>query len=122
VAPPHYLISPRRQFDTYDPVAIKSHPGVRADLFKRPLDGALITDFFGGVAQVEVGGARAGVPSAGDHPPLPRPSPALAPALRNVSAVAAGGQPPTSARHAMGQWVAVLGLAVLMVGSAAWRM
>lgn len=33
---------------------IRSHPGVRSDLFKRPLDKTLITDFFGGVAQAEV--------------------------------------------------------------------
>ncbi|KAF8645746.1 hypothetical protein AX16_007613 [Volvariella volvacea WC 439] len=41
-------------FTFYDPVKIKSHPGVRSDLFKRPLDKTLITDFFGGVAQAEV--------------------------------------------------------------------
>ena len=33
---------------------IGSHHGVRSDLFKRPLDKTRITDFFGGVAQVEV--------------------------------------------------------------------
>lgn len=33
---------------------IGSNPGVRSDLFKRPLDKTRITDFFGGVAQVEV--------------------------------------------------------------------
>lgn len=33
---------------------ISSHPGVRSDLFTRPLDKTRITDFFGGVAQVEV--------------------------------------------------------------------
>ncbi|KAF9051757.1 peptidase C13 family-domain-containing protein [Panaeolus papilionaceus] len=31
-----------------------SHPGVRTDLFSRPLDKTRITDFFGNVAQVEV--------------------------------------------------------------------
>ncbi|TFK68327.1 hypothetical protein BDN72DRAFT_841901 [Pluteus cervinus] len=41
-------------FQSYDPVAIKSHPGVRNDLFKRPLDQVRITDFFGGVSQAEV--------------------------------------------------------------------
>ncbi|KAJ7619392.1 peptidase C13 family-domain-containing protein [Roridomyces roridus] len=44
----------RDLFDSYDPVKISSDPGVRADLFRRPLDEVLITDFFGGVAQVEV--------------------------------------------------------------------
>lgn len=43
------------QFASYDPNKINSHPGVRDDLFPRPLDKALITDFFGGVsANVEV--------------------------------------------------------------------
>ncbi|KAF5356891.1 hypothetical protein D9756_006422 [Leucocoprinus leucothites] len=41
-------------FNTYNPDKINSHPGVRSDLFRRPLDQALITDFFGGVAQAEV--------------------------------------------------------------------
>ncbi|KAJ3554968.1 hypothetical protein NP233_g12313 [Leucocoprinus birnbaumii] len=41
-------------FNTYDPDKINSHPGVRSDLFNRPLNKALITDFFGGVAQAEV--------------------------------------------------------------------
>ncbi|KAI0738307.1 peptidase C13 family-domain-containing protein [Daedaleopsis nitida] len=41
-------------FNAYDPVKIRSHPGVRSDLFRRPVRDALVTDFFGGVAQVEV--------------------------------------------------------------------
>lgn len=41
-------------FDSIDPAKINSHPGVRSDLFRRPLDKTLITDFFGGVSQVEV--------------------------------------------------------------------
>ncbi|CUA73972.1 GPI-anchor transamidase [Rhizoctonia solani] len=41
-------------FANYDPVRIKSHAGVRSDLFNRPLSAAKVTDFFGGVAQVEV--------------------------------------------------------------------
>ena len=50
---------------------IKSHPGVRSDLFKRPLDKTRITDFFGGVAHVEVmaplqGDQTASVSVAGD--------------------------------------------------------
>ena len=35
-------------------MAIRSHPGVRSDLFHRPLEQTLITDFFGGVAHAEV--------------------------------------------------------------------
>ncbi|KAI0322876.1 peptidase C13 family-domain-containing protein [Amylostereum chailletii] len=41
-------------FDSYDPVAIRSHPGIRTDLFHRDLSKTLITDFFGGVAHAEV--------------------------------------------------------------------
>ena len=33
---------------------IRSHAGVRSDLFRRPLDKTRITDFFGGVSQAEV--------------------------------------------------------------------
>ncbi|KIP06368.1 hypothetical protein PHLGIDRAFT_72809 [Phlebiopsis gigantea 11061_1 CR5-6] len=41
-------------FDTYSYEKIQSHPGVRSDLFRRPLRQTLVTDFFGGVAQAEV--------------------------------------------------------------------
>jgi phosphatidylinositol glycan class K len=41
-------------FDSYDPAAIHSTPGVRTDLYHRQLDSVRITDFFGGVAQVEL--------------------------------------------------------------------
>lgn len=40
----------------YEPEKMKSTPGVRSDLFPRPLDKALLTDFFGGVSQAEVVG------------------------------------------------------------------
>jgi len=33
---------------------MRSTPGVRSDLFSRPLDETLLTDFFGGVSQAEV--------------------------------------------------------------------
>lgn len=33
---------------------MRSTPGVRSDLFPRPPDKTLLTDFFGGVSQVEV--------------------------------------------------------------------
>ncbi|PPQ86688.1 hypothetical protein CVT25_006763 [Psilocybe cyanescens] len=42
------------QFNSFDVTKINSHPGVRSDLFNRPLEHTRITDFFGGVAQVEV--------------------------------------------------------------------
>ncbi|KAK7689428.1 glycosylphosphatidylinositol anchor biosynthesis [Cerrena zonata] len=41
-------------FDMYDPDKFASHAGVRSDLFNRPIDQTLITDFFGGVSQAEV--------------------------------------------------------------------
>jgi len=41
-------------FNSYDFNKIHSHAGVRSDLYPRPLGQSLITDFFGGVAQVEV--------------------------------------------------------------------
>ncbi|OCH91990.1 hypothetical protein OBBRIDRAFT_774258 [Obba rivulosa] len=41
-------------FNSYDVDKIRSHPGVRMDLFHRDIRHALVTDFFGGVAQVEV--------------------------------------------------------------------
>jgi len=41
-------------FDIYEPQKMRSTPGVRSDLFPRPLDKALLTDFFGGVSQAEV--------------------------------------------------------------------
>ncbi|KIK21312.1 hypothetical protein PISMIDRAFT_681546 [Pisolithus microcarpus 441] len=47
-------VSMQDLFSSYDPVKIRSHPGVRSDLFQRPLESALITDFFGGVSQAEI--------------------------------------------------------------------
>jgi len=47
-------ISMKELFDSIDPAKLGSHPGYRTDLFKRPLEKTLITDFFGGVARVEV--------------------------------------------------------------------
>ena len=43
-------------FDSYDRNQIHSTPGVRTDLFRRPLDQVKITDFFGNVQSVEIGG------------------------------------------------------------------
>ncbi|EJD00184.1 uncharacterized protein FOMMEDRAFT_50097, partial [Fomitiporia mediterranea MF3/22] len=41
-------------FSTFEYRSIKSHAGVRSDLFPRPLNEVRITDFLGGVAQVGV--------------------------------------------------------------------
>ena len=43
-------------FDSYDRNQIHSTPGVRTDLFRRNLDQVKITDFFGNVQSVEIGG------------------------------------------------------------------
>ncbi|KAJ1977590.1 glycosylphosphatidylinositol anchor biosynthesis [Dimargaris xerosporica] len=40
--------------DTYDTNRISSHPGIRTDLFPRPLDQVLLTDFLGAVQNVEL--------------------------------------------------------------------
>ncbi|KAG7563115.1 hypothetical protein FFLO_01423 [Filobasidium floriforme] len=40
-------------FDHYDPVKIKSHPGVFTEYFPDRLDEVLVTDFFGGVSRAE---------------------------------------------------------------------
>ncbi|GAN05226.1 conserved hypothetical protein [Mucor ambiguus] len=45
-------------FDTYDPVKIASHPGIRSDLFNRPLNKVKVTDFFGNVQNVELTKSR----------------------------------------------------------------
>ncbi|GAA5867749.1 hypothetical protein JCM1840_006679 [Sporobolomyces johnsonii] len=41
-------------FETFSPQVIHSTPGVRSDLFQRPLSETLLTDFFGGVSEVEL--------------------------------------------------------------------
>ena len=45
-------------FNSYDSDSIHSTPGVRSDLFRRPLDKVLVTDFFGSVQNVELTGQQ----------------------------------------------------------------
>jgi glycosylphosphatidylinositol transamidase (GPIT) subunit GPI8 len=45
-------------FDSYDRSLIHSTPGVRADLFRRRIEEVKITDFFGNVQSVEIGGGE----------------------------------------------------------------
>jgi phosphatidylinositol glycan class K len=47
-------ITLRGLFDSLDPEKMNSDPGVREDLFRRPLDKVRITDFFGNVQGVEL--------------------------------------------------------------------
>ncbi|KAG2143072.1 peptidase C13 family-domain-containing protein [Suillus clintonianus] len=70
-------------FNSYDPVKIYSHPGIRSDLFRRPLDKTLITDFFGGVAQAEVFPLQEVVGSSNHH----EKDPALPPTSREPDAL-----------------------------------
>lgn len=42
------------QFNTYDPARIQSHPGISTELSQTPPEEILVTDFFGGVASVEI--------------------------------------------------------------------
>ncbi|KAI8910292.1 peptidase C13 family-domain-containing protein [Gorgonomyces haynaldii] len=44
----------KQLFNSYNPVEIHSTPGIRQDLFRRPLEQTLVTDFFGGVSSVEL--------------------------------------------------------------------
>ena len=45
----------REFFDkTSDYYLVRSHPAVRSDLFKRPLDKTLLTDFFGNVHSIDI--------------------------------------------------------------------
>lgn len=50
------------QFNTYDPARIKSHPGVSTELSPVAPQDTLVTDFFGGVANVEIPGSEAKLP------------------------------------------------------------
>jgi hypothetical protein len=43
----------RAQFDAFDPNEVLSNPGVRTDLFHRDLSKTRLTDFFGGVSNVD---------------------------------------------------------------------
>lgn len=50
------------EFNTYDPARIKSHPGVSTELSPVSPANTLVTDFFGGVASVEIQGSEAKLP------------------------------------------------------------
>lgn len=54
------------QFDNYDPIKIKSHPGIFTDHFPFDLSSTLVTDFFGGVSQAEGMGKLASYKSVAD--------------------------------------------------------
>jgi hypothetical protein len=129
------------QFNIYDYERIKSHAGVRTDLFRRAPRETLITDFFGSVAHVDVGpastpagpgGADAGATGAGARETAARTDPARASiwagggARANASSVAGAGastqqqqqqmQAPLGVAQAAGtvsRWASVAGLGAL---------
>ncbi|KAG1898457.1 peptidase C13 family-domain-containing protein [Suillus fuscotomentosus] len=74
-------------FDSYDPVKIYSHPGIRSDLFRRPLDKTLITDFFGGIAQAEAFPLQDIVGSSNHHENDPTPPTSQKPDTPSVPVV-----------------------------------
>lgn len=105
-------------FNTYDVNKIGSHPGVRSDLFRRPLSRALITDFFGGVSQVELSPEPVAGPPHEKQEPISiltepeepkRILASLAPASKHVP-------PPGGIWHQLRAWS---GMAV-MVGLVGW--
>jgi len=91
-------LSMQELFDSIDVTKISSHHGVRSDLFKRPLDKTRITDFFGGVAQVEVVDPADCIPTALvlDSPPIeiadqkPRISHLLPPSSSRITTAISG--------------------------------
>ncbi|KAJ9096357.1 hypothetical protein QFC21_005178 [Naganishia friedmannii] len=52
-------------FNIYDPEKIKSHPGIRKDLFPFDLQRTLVTDFFGGVSHVQIPPSRGNMSAQG---------------------------------------------------------
>ncbi|KAI9199253.1 peptidase C13 family-domain-containing protein [Polychytrium aggregatum] len=48
----------RYLFDSYNPTYMLSTPGIRTDLFNRGLPQTLVTDFFGGVQNIELSSSR----------------------------------------------------------------
>ncbi len=54
-----------KQFATYDPARIHSHPGISTELSRTSPEEILVTDFFGGVASVEVLGREGILPVLG---------------------------------------------------------
>jgi len=120
-------------FAMYDPVRIRSNPGVRSDLFQRPVSSALVTDFFGGVAGVEVIDSD---PFGEDRFPqgASESAPAFAPGIQrakselNTSARSGGHAsrlPPARSKkaHNGGAWRvwAALGLVSALVGFAVFQ-
>lgn len=53
------------QFNTYDSARIHSHPGISTELSRASPEEILVTDFFGGVASVEVMGKEGMLPVLG---------------------------------------------------------
>jgi hypothetical protein len=101
---------------------------VRSDLFRRSLDDALITDFFGGVAQVEVDvdvGASAGLFRPSMQGPGAEASGNASEANGNLGwssspPIALGTVEHRGYGSMIAKWMTVLGLLVLAVGTV-WK-
>jgi len=128
----HSFTLRRPQFAYYDRDKIRSDPGVRADLFTRVLDSVRLTDFFGGVAQVEVGSAREfakqewdedlAVAEEESRPKASRPKASSPKASKQTSAREPRGAAPKEESWG-GQWRAWGGVVLLaaLVGWAGWK-
>jgi phosphatidylinositol glycan class K len=100
-------------FDTYDFKKIASHPGVRSDLFPRPLDEVLITDFFGGVAQAEIVREEQLIHEESTEEVLPRSSVIVTNTTRDSPHVSANSarKMPVVERPRLRSWIATATLA-----------
>lgn len=116
-----YIYSRLCQFNYYDVKAIGSHPGVRSDLFNRPLNETRITDFFGGVTHVEMSDdhTHSRRPVTEDMQPeaeiLAHPQPTIPSAMHTTTEKVAGWYHATKSLRAWGS-IGLLGFLVLLVG------
>lgn len=116
----------RAQFSKYNFKQIKSNAGVRSDLFPRPLERTLLTDFFGGVAQAEVVDASLGMGNGGSTLSAPTVQEDAAWKDRHADAdTPAVTKPPAEeSKKTEGYRVANVAAALValtaLVGSAAW--
>jgi len=108
------------QFDTYDPARIKSHAGVRSDLYPRPLGEVRITDFLGAVSKVDVLPSDAGAASAPEEAeeeavvPVPEEVEVKLPMLKGESSERALHPLPTGAEKLHVEQAQVLGMGMGM--------
>ncbi|KAK3808609.1 MAG: peptidase C13 family-domain-containing protein [Benniella sp.] len=81
-------------FDTYNAHLLRSTPGVRADLFHRPLDQVLLTDFFGNVQNIELTESNEKGLQTEDIDPIEEAEPVALGTTENENDTLAAQQPP----------------------------